>query len=56
LLGGISQLFIGMKHFNNKAALEALPQKMDLPIEKILERRSTEWKDAYIGLNVPKKN
>ena len=55
LPGGFNQLYIDMKHTNNKAALEAMTQKMDLPIEKILERKPTEWTDVYAGLNVPKK-
>ena len=45
-----------MNYSKNKAELQALSQKIDLPIEKILERKSTEWTDAYNGLNVPKKN
>jgi hypothetical protein len=56
LPGGYNQLFIDMKHPNNAHSLEALAKKRDLPIEKILEKKPTEWMDAYNGLHVPKKN
>ena len=55
LPGGFNQLYIDMNNSKNKSALEAMSRKMDLPIDKILERKPTEWTDVYNGLNVPSK-
>ena len=45
-----------MKYSKNKSALESMSRKMDLPIDKILERKPTEWADVYNSLHVPPKN
>jgi hypothetical protein len=56
LPGGHNQLFIDMKHSQNARALEGLSRKMGKPINEILERKPTEWSDAYNGLHVPQKS